>query len=325
MASSSRGGRICNLPGCSLPVHFDANSNIEHDYCGRTHARQAIGSALQEPHGSCHECQLTGCSEPVYYDQAADRVHEYCCRTHAELALRQGERPYSNKVKQGQGARGFTCSLPNCSAPRFFDQDRGIYLDFCGRTHAKKAEARGNLPVPAGALSEQVSHLYRGRPGMPSYQISVLTNAHPKYQSVKDQFASGWSHPSACPTVMRILQIRNPASVWEAYQAHSSTRTPELRRFHGTSSACDFGVDVNMAPCEDPSCRVCSIAASGFKMEHAGGGPNAGNMALRYGTGLYFSKHSSKSDNYAEGSSRLRNVGPGGLQATHRVMCAGWS
>ena len=103
--------------------------------------------------------------------------------------------------------------------------------------------------------------------------LSVLTNAHPKYEGVKQQFRDAWRHPSPVPTVMRVLQVlhalwlyllwlcllwppssscailtssssgtvtcapqvRNPAHVHASYTEHANHVANEQRRFHGTA------------------------------------------------------------------------------------------
>ena len=111
----------CGLPGCHKSVHVDPDTGVEHDYCGRTHAEQALGE-LQDPHGCCHECKLNGCVESVYFEADTGRVHDFCCNTHAELAISRGEWERPLKKLQGQGAapcaRSEQCSLHGCAAPR---------------------------------------------------------------------------------------------------------------------------------------------------------------------------------------------------------------
>ena len=40
-------------------------------------------------------------------------------------------------------AHGETCSLPGCAKPKYVDPANGRVHDFCGRTHANEAHARG--------------------------------------------------------------------------------------------------------------------------------------------------------------------------------------
>lgn len=185
---------------------------------------------------------------------------------------------------------------------------------YCGRTHAKLAEQRGQDAIDASGAQE-VSTVWRGRPGGPPYAVSVLTNQHPKYQGIKDQFIASWTAPGHKPTVMRVLQIRNPQPIFERYRAYRRGRQEE-RRFHGTGMACDFAIDPNQKPCERAACAVCNITAQAFSVAGAGSGPNATLMpaGLRYGRGLYFSRTASKSNDYAGGSERPLSHG------RHRVM-----
>ena len=53
----------CNYPKCNRPVFIEPRTKIAHDYCGRTHAKEAlllIGKQLPPPHGKCHLCNLKG-------------------------------------------------------------------------------------------------------------------------------------------------------------------------------------------------------------------------------------------------------------------------
>ena len=72
---------------------------------------------------------------------------------------------------------------------------------------------------------------------------------------------------------------------------------------------CSFGVDQSQPPCADAACAVCTIAQRGFSLAHAGTGLSGGAARggwLRYGKGMYFSKVSSKSNDYAGGTHHQR-------------------
>ena len=316
------GVRVCGHRGCDRPVHVDLKTGIAHDYCGRTHARVALGGQLQEPHGICHLCKLPGCDEQVQYDRDTDRVHDFCCLTHAQEAQARWIVPASNRQRQGQSTPHNRCSLPGCSAPRFVDPT-GYAHDFCGRTHAREASMRGLLPASAAATPPAgVDRVWRGRAHEPEYVLSVLTNAHPKYEGIKQQFRQAWEHSTPVPTIMRVLQVRNPASVYRRFVQHASRLGGGgnvQRRFHGTSLSpqCSFGIDVTQPPCTDPGCAVCTICATSFDLRFAGSTGRPGGF-FRYGRGLYFSKVCSKSNDYNEASER---VDPRSLRAgRYRVM-----
>lgn len=336
MASSSSniaiGRALCALPNCHNARHRDAVTGIEHDFCGRSHAAEYArlnGQQLPAPHGICHVCKLPECNEEVFYDSSDERVHEFCCKTHALEAIDRGLHPPSNRPKQmgGRLHASQQCALPGCTAPKFHDPDTGEVRDYCGRSHARLASQRGTQPPPAAlGTPDWFERTWKGTRGSGDYELATLTRAHPKYERIKQQFCASWDQRSSgpTPTVLRVLQVRNPQDVFERYEgykrqlASASRPVREERRFHATSMACDFGITQSQAPCVDPSCAVCSIAQTAFKLDRAGGGPLMPNLGfLRYGAGLYFSKTSSKSHAYGGGSERRR--GPGGSEA-HRVM-----
>lgn len=158
--------------------------------------------------------------------------------------------------------------------------------------------------------------IWRGRPGDAPYAISVLNNDHPKVDGVKHQFAQSWKHPGPVPTVTRVLQVRNTAEIYRRYEAYRRDKGNEVRRWHGTSlsSRCSFGILPDQPPCSNADCAVCNILATSFDIRRAGTSSTGGQrMALRYGEGLYFSKTSSKSNDYAANSERR--------VAGHRGQC----
>ena len=129
-----------------------AGDGIEHAYCGRSHAREALekdGKQLPPPHGTCHTCQLPGCDRPVCFEHG--RVHEFCSKRHASQAIACGLHPAPisdpRVGRQGVGAAANTkgasfanvCSFPECLKPRFFDMKSELQYDYCGRTHAHQA------------------------------------------------------------------------------------------------------------------------------------------------------------------------------------------
>lgn len=164
-------------------------------------------------------------------------------------------------------------------------------------------------PSAVDVMPQHVNRIFRGRASEPHYTVSELTTAHPRYAGIKEQFAAGWEHPTARPTVLRILQVRNGAAEFERYNAYLGSlgqAANEVRRFHGTSCApaCRFGVAPDVGPCDANTCAVCNICARSFSLELSGKGPGGNRLALRYGGGMYFSKASSKSNDYAAESER---------------------
>ncbi|CAM9994410.1 unnamed protein product [Ectocarpus fasciculatus] len=75
---------LCGLPGCTRPCYDDGL--VVHDYCGRTHAKQAASSGLvaggrRSQTGTT--CQLPGCSQPPFFDPVTNRTHDFCSKRHA--------------------------------------------------------------------------------------------------------------------------------------------------------------------------------------------------------------------------------------------------
>eukprot|EP01094_Clydonella_sp_ATCC50884_P021154 TRINITY_DN4583_c0_g1_i1.p1 TRINITY_DN4583_c0_g1~~TRINITY_DN4583_c0_g1_i1.p1 ORF type:complete len:479 (-),score=112.80 TRINITY_DN4583_c0_g1_i1:118-1554(-) len=122
----------CTLPGCSRPCYVA--DRVVHDFCGRTHAKQALRQGvipkLDPPHGSCQQCALQGCSETVYFDASTSRVHDFCSWRHSRLAMERGEWP------QGDTSGSSECELPGCSDLCYKDPLTHEEMRFCGRSHS---------------------------------------------------------------------------------------------------------------------------------------------------------------------------------------------
>ena len=323
--------QTCDLPGCHKIVHVDPRTGVAHNYCGRTHAKLALGDELQEPHGCCHECKLDGCEASVFFEADTGRVHDFCCNTHAELAISRGE--WERPLKRLQGAdRAHQCSLNGCAAPRYRDAETGAVHDYCGKSHALKAKQQGLLPAPLD--DPTVDAKYQGNIGQGlagNYDVSRLTPVHPKYANVVQQFETQWKHNTEKPTVVSVLKIRNTAEIYRAYEETLNCVGNQKRRWHGTSCAagCNFAKDMNSGgargkPCGNSACRLCNIAAAGFQLAQAGTGTGAARMNLRYGEGMYFSQTSSKSNDYNAGSETTFNQFQSGANKRRRgVTCTG--
>ena len=160
-------GTTCNLPGCTKPKYKDTRvtGGRQHDYCGRTHAREA-GACKIEPHGPCRTlCKLEGCEYQCYFDADTERVHDFCSRTCHALALKRGEWSKAGKsVRPEKGGKGGgkrrkgdsgglggarQCGLPGCNRAVFSDPYTTRVFDYCNLTHAQKAKDRG-LQRPEG-------------------------------------------------------------------------------------------------------------------------------------------------------------------------------
>ncbi|CAI2162494.1 10859_t:CDS:2 [Funneliformis geosporum] len=156
-----------------------------------------------------------------------------------------------------------------------------------------------------------------------------------KYKDVLNQFKIAWKHPhKRVPQVHSIWKIYCNNILNNRYNAYKAEvesiqqlkgkpfpkgegqRTMsvgnEQRRFHGTKMKCQVGLKDNKI-CIDKQCSVCAIIREGYKLKYVGTGTISAAFQ-RFGSGIYFSGTSSKSDDYNEGS--LINY----LGANYKVM-----
>jgi hypothetical protein len=329
----------CALQGCTKDVFVDKRTGIQHDYCGRTHAKQD-GNNVSVPHGICHTCKLDGCEKNVYYDEETGRVHDFCGLTHARMALKSGEWKVADKRPQkklrnrggsgsnsssssssssggGGSSTGRTCSLFGCSAPVWEDPTNNKKYDYCSRDHADVARERGELP----SGDENIARSFAGSSNRGHWSLNLLKNTHPKWAQVRHQFLQKWEKPTSVQ-VVRIYQIRNPPEVFQAFTSCACDLGEDtvVRRFHGTSVQCDVGVNPNSGPCNSSTCALCNIMRVGFSLDFVNsrsGGPAL--SWLRYGPGLYFSQCSGKSNDYT-GTKAMKPGPRGTLSVPHRSM-----
>jgi len=151
-------------------------------------------------------------------------------------------------------------------------------------------------------------------------KISLLLPTSPEAIQAALLFKSSWEGRTSLGEVQSVLRIENQTiqARFDAYR--SALPTPNVRqRFHGTTRECNFCVDGEAPPCKEYSCALCSICAQSFSLEASGAGPNANNAVARalpaggrYGRGLYFTRASSKANDYSvkvgEGAGKTRVV-----------------
>jgi hypothetical protein len=95
------------------------------------------------------------------------------------------------------------------------------------------------------------------------------------------------------------------ANLLHDYENYKARVGNEKRLWHGTTSKCLIGIDLNTSPCSDAKCPVCNICRSSFIIFSAA----QRNFGDRFGRGIYFAPNSSKSNDYitqAPGSGNKR-------------------
>jgi hypothetical protein len=132
------------------------------------------------------------------------------------------------------------------------------------------------------------------------WSMSCIGPGHAKYESVVAQFVGCWQKEGV-PSVLHVLQIRNPSAVYARFVQYAKRCGNVCRRFHGTSAQCLCGHDLTQRPCLRKSCAVCNICLVGFSPSYAG----TSSSFMRFGKGSYFSATSGKSNDYNAGSEQL--------------------
>jgi len=126
---------------------------------------------------------------------------------------------------------------------------------------------------------------------------------------VVSQFQQNWKHPSPCPTVRAIYKVISSQQIVDRYENYRSaveergnfvaTGQPfgnERRRWHGTTRECTLGDKECNKFCSSDSCSLCNIIRTSFDLKMFGKHKGWG----RYGSGIYTSATSSKSNDYSE-------------------------
>jgi hypothetical protein len=141
----------CAKPGCNNNAFLELRTGTQHDYCGRTHAEEALGkSAVDIPHGTCQTCNFPGCDDPVAFEKETGRVHDFCSRAHYIEAVNLKIWPpsYADTTIATE-----TCSYPGCQKKCYFDHFQNRLHSFCGRSHAILAKT-ANIPSCTICLGE---------------------------------------------------------------------------------------------------------------------------------------------------------------------------
>ncbi|KAJ8600799.1 hypothetical protein CTAYLR_009998 [Chrysophaeum taylorii] len=188
------------------------------------------------------------------------------------------------------------CGLPGCVRPAW----RG----FCSEEHRRRA-LRRRLAAPA---SDDEERCFVGPDG--DFSVALLTRQSPRRQEIAQHFVKAW-RKSAPPIVKHVLRVSPSPALVERFERYAAAVGNVRLRYHGTSSLCDFGVDLAAAPCDNDDCALCSILARGFELARAGTGPNIKKRGLRYGRGIYLSATSGKSNDYAFRTERPRRASHG--------------
>ena len=273
----------------------------------------------------CDECH----ARPKYFD--GTKTHPYCGKGCAAAAKNNGTSANTNAnagVKRGRshtvgGAAAGQCDYCH-QRPKHFDGQKT--LPHCSRSCAQKAKAAGTSPAgtpPKGTGNSKNGCLICGKPSNQGHFCSkkcsttaeqrapVLLEVpvgHATFQSVKDQFETSWRHQTSKPTVRRIYKVVSDTASLKKYEAYRSaveargnfvaagkSAGNENRRWHGTTRECLLGDNGNANLCSSTTCSLCCILRTSYRINLSGKKTGWG----RFGSGIYTSATSSKSNDYS--------------------------
>ncbi|KAF7378243.1 PARP catalytic domain-containing protein [Mycena sanguinolenta] len=265
---------------CQLRPRF-SDGYKTHPYCSKTCANQA---KLQSPASTPKSADCDFCGvRPKFFD--GKKTHPFCSKSCAKNAMAQ-DSLFKPSVKGTSGSYRSLSHKTNQETICLMCKQapKQPQSPFCGAACAYDAEKNGPtiLEIPAG---------------------------HVTFKSVTDQFKVSWRHTGKdCPPVRRVYIIVAARATQANYEAYQRTvenaghfalsgRSPgnENRRWHGTQRECNLGDRGNTQFCASTKCSLCRIIKSSFDISLCGTNTGWG----RFGTGIYTSSTSSKSDDYS--------------------------
>ena len=154
----------------------------------------------------------------------------------------------TNPKKLKATASSRICSLLGCAKQVFVDPATMLEFDFCGRTHAIKANERKIVP----SKNPTVEVAFAGD----GWEIHLLQRKNEQYGTIKNMFIKQWGKPSR-PSLLRIYEIKVPDVIGIRFGEYSAEHQNVSRLFHGTtmSQNCLMGIDQHAAPCS--FCHYC--------------------------------------------------------------------
>jgi len=224
--------------------------------------------------------------------------------------------PYYSRQHRSQGLpnpdgfppAGPPCEIPGCRA----QPEPGS--PYCSDEHRKIAVVTG-LAEACILCKEypRTVHLFCGdtckdKAHDEAPLLISVDQEDPRFADISNQFKTSWRHTNkTLPTVQFVYKIVQTKELSQKYldyrkkveaegnfMAQQSSEGNERRRWHGTRRGCLIGDDpTDPKLCALPTCALCLILRMSFQVERTG------RTFARFGTGIYASPTSSKSDEYS--------------------------
>jgi len=326
MASVSNLCQNCN----ARPQFYDTVAGKQHSFCskGCALANASSASSVSIPSANtntntngnsapnCEQCR----SRPKHWD--GTQLHPYCGKSCAQAAKLVGGSPPKRRGTVGTPPATNTpaapvstvglCTTPGCSKPVFKDAS-GKASKYCSKSH-KVLAATGCLHCNKVAKVAD-SHFCQPCQAIIEANAPMIVEVpeeHETFKSVASQFEKSWRHQTSCPTVRAVYKVISTQQNLDKYEAYkdsveargqflNANRTAgnENRRWHGTGRQCDLGDKGCTLLCSSQSCSLCCIVRTSYDLNLFGKKTGWG----RFGSGIYTSSTSSKSNDYSKNTS----------------------
>ncbi|KAH7890553.1 hypothetical protein F5I97DRAFT_1836401 [Phlebopus sp. FC_14] len=132
--------------------------------------------------------------------------------------------------------------------------------------------------------------------------IREVPQDHDTFKMVENKFKSHWKSPQggAPPQIKKVYKIVENANFLRPYDVYRRKFGNESFRYHGTGRACSLGDAGQTQLCSIPTCAICNILKTSFKV-------NLAKTSGAFGAGIYTSSASNKAFSYSSGGIMLLN------------------
>ncbi|KAH7890558.1 hypothetical protein F5I97DRAFT_1836435 [Phlebopus sp. FC_14] len=270
---------------CAAKYKGAGSSHSGHGHHGGGHSNANSGRGRGQ-HGGGHSKSTPLCvicnRRPCY--RRGSTVFPTCGLTHLKKLIEGGADPTK-------------CNYCH-RRPRFKH-----YLQ-CGRTHRDKARVACLMcrSRPKNGKYHFCGNSCRKIAMTMTPLIREVPQDHVTFKMVENKFQSHWRPPKgeAPPQIKKVYKIVESANFLRPYDVHRRKFGNERFRYHGTGRACSLGNAGQTKLCSIPTCPICNILRTSFKV-------NVAKASGAFGAGIYTTSASNKAFSYSNGGIMLLN------------------
>lgn len=293
--STSPQSNLCICCG-QRPKYVDSTKT--HDFCGKRCARTM--TSLSSP-GKCNFCKR----RPKYVE--ATKTHSYCSKSCARAATGVSKKSQNQRLPPSPSVTSI-CKIPGCSnAPQ---QPANGSTGYCSPAHQTLAQSACLVchKSPKRNFSQYCTQSCATQAARQAPMLLEVSANHASFKDIEAQFKASWRHSTPCPSVEAVYKVvATDASMgkYKAYRtaveargnfsAAGKSAGNERRRWHGTNRECHIGEKGHANFCSSQLCSLCCILKTSYKLQCFGTKTGWG----RFGSGIYTSSTSSKSNDYS--------------------------